>query len=392
MQACHLAVELSPGVSRHLADWLREQGFAINRCCLLLYPQAVEQGLAERLRRQLLESQSQTPSQSQSEPQCQPQPPSQSIDPIALASDGLLTIDKARSCCEHIWADWRAAGLDDPVLIAIGGGSVMDLAKLVRWFPTGEQAMALAALDDEAWFEAMLQRHEDFRRCALLLMPSTSGTGSEVTAYATVWGSLAQREKLSFTGPACFADVALIDYELSLSCSYTLTRDCGLDALSHALDALWNRGANKTDRDQAIRIASNIVAILPKLLGALGDPILRQTMSEAALDAGHLIARTQTSLVHALSYPLTSQEGLAHGLACAHWIAAGAGLACEREPAMIGDLNRIWSIQAADPNALSICLAAWLDAMGVPSRSFSKDEPDWRLADALNQARGKNFL
>ncbi|NDE46314.1 MAG: iron-containing alcohol dehydrogenase, partial [Betaproteobacteria bacterium] len=188
-----------------------------------------------------------------------PQPPSQSIDPIALASDGLLTIDKARSCCEHIWADWRAAGLDDPVLIAIGGGSVMDLAKLVRWFPTGEQAMALAALDDEAWFEAMLQRHEDFRRCALLLMPSTSGTGSEVTAYATVWGSLAQREKLSFTGPACFADVALIDYELSLSCSYTLTRDCGLDALSHALDALWNRGANKTDRDQAIRIASNIV-------------------------------------------------------------------------------------------------------------------------------------
>ncbi|NCV14897.1 MAG: hypothetical protein EBV49_10455, partial [Betaproteobacteria bacterium] len=64
MQACHLAVELSPGVSRHLADWLREQGFAINRCCLLLYPQAVEQGLAERLRRQLLESQSQTPSQS----------------------------------------------------------------------------------------------------------------------------------------------------------------------------------------------------------------------------------------------------------------------------------------------------------------------------------------
>jgi alcohol dehydrogenase class IV len=376
VQAGNLRVELRPGVSTHLADWLGAHGFAIDRCSLLVYPQAVEQGLAERLRLQLLES----------------QPYRGAINPIAIAPDGLLTIDKARSCCELIWAHWRDAGMDDPPLIAIGGGSVMDLAKIARWFPTGEQGKALELLDDEDWFEMMLQEHKDFRRCALILMPSTAGTGSEVTAYATVWGSSSNREKLSFTGPACFADVALIDYELSLSCAYTLTRDCGLDALSHALDALWNRRACRSDRDEAIRIASNIVSTLPKLLRAPVDPFLRQAMSEAALDAGHLIARTQTSLVHALSYPLTSQEDLAHGLACAQWIAAVAALACEREPGMLGDLNRIWSIQAADPNALSLSLAAWLDAMGVISRSFDHQERDWRLADALSQARGKNFL
>lgn len=388
MQARNLAVHLSPGISRHLAGWLSEHDYPIDRCWLLLYPQAVDQGLAESLRLQLLDAQ--TP--------CEALHPgatvttSPEVYPIAIAPDGLLTIEKARACCELIWSHWHEAAIDDPVLIAIGGGSVMDLAKLVRWFPSIDQCEHLETLHHAAWFDRMLEGHERFKRCSLILMPTTSGTGSEATAYATVWGSTLQREKLSFTGAACYADAALIDYELTLACPYSLTRDCGLDALSHALDALWNRRAEKTDRDKAIQIASHIVSILPELLENLHDRPLRKAMSEAAHEAGHLIAHTQTSLIHALSYPLTSEEDLAHGLACAQWIAAVAGLACERHPQMLHDLNKIWAIKANDGDALMRSLSAWLSNMGVASRQFNKCAPDLRLQDALNQTRGKNFL
>ena len=393
MQTQDLAVKLSPGVSRHLASWLAEHRFPIERCWLLLYPQAVEHGLAESLRLQLLDAQ--TTSQETTSQDIFPSDLdflTQEMLPIALAPDGLLTIDKARSCCERIWSDWHAARIHDPVLIAIGGGTVMDLAKLVRWLPSNDECNELQRLDDAAWFERMFHGHADFKRCPLILMPSTSGTGSEATAYATIWGAGEHREKLSFTGATCFGDVALIDYELTLTCPLALTRDCGLDALSHALDALWNRHANDNDRGDAIHIASNIVSILPKLLDRLDDASLRKSMSEAALDAGHLIARTQTSLIHALSYPLTSKENLAHGLACAQWIAAVAGLACKHSPDMLTRLNTIWSMQAKDSNELEERLCEWLNNMGVVSRWFEKAGVDPRLHDALSQERGKNFL
>ncbi|NCW19419.1 MAG: iron-containing alcohol dehydrogenase, partial [Betaproteobacteria bacterium] len=285
------AVHRIPGVADRLRPWLQEHSPGLENCWALVYPQAASHGLTEKLCRQLVGLDAHAPHER-----------------VFSAADGLLTIKQARACCESLWSAWHRAEIRNPVLLAIGGGSVMDLAKLARWFPDSAQRERLRDFHDEAWLTWMLGHHERLHRAFLVLMPTTSGTGSEVTAYATLWG----QSKQSFTGARAFADAALIDYELSMHCPYELTRDCGLDALAHALDALWNRRAQAQDRVAAIRIASVIVSVLPPLLRELDSASLRQAMSDAALEAGQLIAKTQTSLVHALSYAASSERWVAH--------------------------------------------------------------------------------
>jgi len=365
------AVHRIPGVADRLRPWLQEHSPGLENCWALVYPQAASHGLTEKLCRQLVGLDAHAPHER-----------------VFSAADGLLTIKQARACCESLWSAWHRAEIRNPVLLAIGGGSVMDLAKLARWFPDSAQRERLRDFHDEAWLMWMLGHHERLHRAFLVLMPTTSGTGSEVTAYATLWG----QSKQSFTGARAFADAALIDYELSMHCPYELTRDCGLDALAHALDALWNRRAQAQDRVAAIRIASVIVSVLPPLLRELDSASLRQAMSVAALEAGQLIAKTQTSLVHALSYRVTLEESVSHGLACAQWMASVSRLACEREPAMLYALKQIWASEAFDEKQIEQFLGNWLASMQVMSRTLDRQAPDPRLEEALRQARGQNFL
>jgi hypothetical protein len=206
---------------------------------------------------------------------------------------------------------WSRANCENSALLAIGGGSVMDAAKVLRFKPDGHD-----------W----LSRHLDipmedqtFPKIPLLLASTTAGTGSEVTPTATIW-DFAKQRKHSFFGSQVLANEAIIDPHLCLGAPWLITRDAAIDALSHALEAIWNRNRTAETTSLAIFAANKICHFLPLLRDHLDSLEYRKELSEAALSAGLAMAKTQTALAHALSYAETVTSQKSHGQSCAYWL------------------------------------------------------------------------
>ena len=98
--------------------------------------------------------------------------------------------------------------------------------------------------------------------------------------------------------------------------SYELTLVTALDALSHALESIWNVNANTISANHATFAAKSILKVLPKLLNDLTNIHLRTEMASASLSAGLAFSSTKTAIAHNLSYPITLGWGVPHGIAC----------------------------------------------------------------------------
>jgi len=146
----------------------------------------------------------------------------------------------------------------------------------------------------------------------LIAIPTTSGTGSEVTRYAVL--TYGER-KLAVGSEYIFPDVALVDPETTLSMPKELSRDTGMDALSHALEGLFSLKANPVSDSLAYESIKVIFDFLPRSVFHEGDFEAREMMHYASMVAGMVIAETGTGLVHSMGYPLTMKYGFSHGLA-----------------------------------------------------------------------------
>jgi alcohol dehydrogenase len=298
--------------------------------------------------------------------------------------EGLSTLALARELAAVLWP--IAARTPGAVLLGLGGGSTLDLAKLLRCRPRegGFDALAAALCGTEPW--------PALDPMPLWLAPTTAGTGSEVTRWATLWDTDGEMAvKRSFDEPFDFAERAFVDPELSASCPAALTRDCALDALAHALEAIWNRHANPISDALALSAARRIVAALPLVLDEPRRPAARAELALAALQAGLAFSQTRTALAHALSYALTLEQGLPHGLACAVWLPTAWRLASGRSARVDALLAEVFGVEAVHGEAE---LRAWLQELGI------EGEPcDWGVADAparvqaaLASPRGRNFI
>lgn len=174
------------------------------------------------------------------------------------------------------------------LILAVGGGSVIDCAKIVR-----------AELGSPT-------------QPKLLAIPTTAGSGAEVTPFATLWDSRKQI-KQSITVPK--PDDVLLCPALTVSCPRDITLYCALDALSHALESLWNN--NRTTESERLALASidKLVSFLPRVLSDGDNVEARKHIQLAATLSGAAIAITKTAIAHAISYPLTMRYGVPHGLA-----------------------------------------------------------------------------
>lgn len=271
------------------------------------------------------------------------------------------------------------------LIVALGGGSVIDTAKV------------LAASDGDF---ARVERHlvEGAKAAPLptpipiLAVPTTAGTGSEVTCWATVWDSVGGR-KFSLADPRLYPERALVDPELTHGAPAGLTVSTGLDALSHALESIWNRNANPVSANFAVAAAREIVAVLPALRADLRDPDLRRRMAQAALFAGFAFSNTKTALAHSISYAVTLKHGVAHGLACSFTLpqvmrsVIGADPDCDA---------RLASIFGSDLQAGAARLEAFLEQVGVSprARDYGVDAAEWKaiIDAAIGGERGQNFI
>lgn len=195
-------------------------------------------------------------------------------------------------------------------IIAFGGGSAMDAAKALRLGLAVEGKSTLVEL------LANPDLHPDAKQVPLYALPTTAGTGSEVTPFATVWHHEIQK-KLSLGGDNVFPSVAIIDAELADSLPIGVTLSTGLDAINQAAESVWNRNANSLTLAYATRSLQLGLKALPLLIEGKGGKTERDQMAEASLLAGLAISHTRTALCHSISYPLTANFGVPHGLACA---------------------------------------------------------------------------
>jgi len=272
------------------------------------------------------------------------------------------------------------------VLVAVGGGSVLDTAKALM---VGTADGSFAALI------ALLATGKPFtphRIKPLIAIPTTAGTGSEVTPWATIWDRRAGK-KYSLHLEETWAEAALVDPALTLSLPAGPTLAAGLDALSHALESIWNVNANPVSDTHAVSAARAVLATLPALIGDLGNLELRRRMSLAALQAGLAFSNTKTALAHSISYDMTLRHGLPHGIACSFTLPLVLGRALGADAGRDAVLGRIFDGALADA---PLRLTAFLEGLGVSTRfdtyGVSPAQADGMIAAALDGVRGKNFI
>lgn len=211
-------------------------------------------------------------------------------------------------------AEFADAGVD--AVIALGGGSALDTGK------------ALATMLGEGGGTFSLRSHlmegaplPEGRPLPLFAVPTTAGTGAEVTPFATIWDREGEK-KYSLAGPSVFPHTAILDPLLTVGLPESETVASGLDALSQGLESIWNRNANPITISLASRAVRVALESLIPLVDSPGDLELRAAMQEASLLSGLAISVTRTALAHSMSYPLTARYGVPHGLACSFTLPA----------------------------------------------------------------------
>lgn len=230
-------------------------------------------------------------------------------------------------------------------VVAFGGGSAIDAAKVINLMLSNEfrqysigEVLKSPLLSSQA------------RLKPLYAIPTTSGTGSEVTPFATIW-DLVEKKKFSLSGDLLFPTTAFIDSDLTFSMPKMTRISTGLDVLSHALESIWNINANLITIDHASHALKLCLQALPNLVNDDCMTETRRQMSEASLFAGLAISHTRTALSHSISYPITSHFGVPHGFACAFTLTAVLRLNLKTEDSRFSRLSEeLWG----DPDPLNL--------------------------------------
>ena len=305
-------------------------------------------------------------------------PPALTIDTVIPNPDFAMLTE----ACARFAAARPAA----EVIVALGGGSVIDAAKVVSAGANGFDAV-------RRYLEAGADADADaLTAIPIIAIPTTAGTGSEVTCWASVWDTEAAR-KYSLSRRSLYATDALIDPELMVEMPRELTISTALDALSHALESIWNVNANPVSTNHAVHAATEILTVLPVLVDDLDNLDLRSRIARAATLAGLAFSNTKTALAHAVSYPITLRHGTPHGLACSFSLAMvmrsaiGAGEACD------SGLRRIFG---EDLSAGAERLESFLVSLGVSvdKADYGVEDEEWRalIEAAMSGERGRNFI
>lgn len=203
---------------------------------------------------------------------------------------------------------YRNRGID--LVVGLGGGSAMDAAKALAYLLAPTQT--LVTLDGVL---RLGQKQSAARSLALVAVPTTAGTGSEVTPFATIWDH-ALKQKHSLSGDFIYPTIALLDPSLTMSLDLENTLYPALDSISHSLESLWNRRRTSISKTYALQSLVMSVSALPEVLDDPSSCLARTRLQEAAMLAGLAVSQTKTAIAHAISYPLTVKHSMPHGLAC----------------------------------------------------------------------------
>jgi alcohol dehydrogenase len=196
----------------------------------------------------------------------------------------------------------RTAACD--LVVGLGGGSTLDTAKAVAVLTRNPGQV-------EGYLGVGLVKQ---RGVPSVLIPTTGGTGAEITPNALFYVPAA-RDKKAIVSPHIIPDVALVDPLLTLTVPSPVTAATGLDALSHAIEAYTSLNASPFTDLYALEAIRLIGAHLRTAVANGTDQPAREGMARASMFAGIAIGNAGTNIVHALAYPLQGQHRVTHGVA-----------------------------------------------------------------------------
>ena len=198
--------------------------------------------------------------------------------------------------------DWFRANAAD-LILAIGGGSAMDAAKLVSVLATDDYAIT-DLLDDPSLAK---------KQVPTVMMPTTAGTGAEVTPNAIV--AVPEKElKVGIVSDAMMADAEILDVAFIKGLPRSVAAATGLDALCHAIECFTSKKANPFSDIFALEALGLILKNIEAACDDKGAVEAKRNMQIASFYAGFAITASGTTAVHALSYPLGGRFHVAHGV------------------------------------------------------------------------------
>jgi alcohol dehydrogenase len=271
----------------------------------------------------------------------------------------------------------RAREADAQALVALGGGSVIDVGKAAGLLLTHGGRYA-----DYQWAGQPITRPI----LPLIAVPTTAGTGSEVTKV-TVIEDEETRFKKGVLSPHLFPQVAVLDPALTLSLPKHLTAATGADVVGHALEAFVGRRANPISDALALEALRRAWQHLPRATRQRDDLAARREMMCASAMAGLAFDQSGLGIVHSLAGPVAGRYGLHHGLCVGLLLPQGLAYNLpalgDKRPVLLGALGMPASIP--DEEAVAR-VRAWLADLGLPATLRQLDIHDPDLAAMAEEA------
>lgn len=265
----------------------------------------------------------------------------------------------------------RAAGVQ--ALVALGGGSAIDVAKGIALLMANGGTYA-----DYQWGGKPITQ----RSLPVLAVPTTAGTGSEVSKVAVIVDEENPFKK-GVLSPHMFPHAAIIDPELTRSLPPLLTAATGMDAFIHALESYTGRRAHPYTDQFALAALETACWALPAVVADGNDMVAREAMMRAALWGGTAMDHAGLGLIHALSGPLTGRLHLHHGLANALILPyALASNLPAIAPERLSRLNLIFGLTVSDSGERLVeTLTRFVSGLGLPTHLAGVNRPlegvDW---------------
>lgn len=247
-------------------------------------------------------------------------------------------------------------------LVSLGGGSPIDTAK----------AIGMLAANGGHPRDYKVPNEIPKRGPLHLAIPTTAGTGSEITRFTVITDSETD-EKMLIAGATLVPNAAIVDFELTMSMPARLTADTGTDSLTHAIEAHVSRKANAFADSFAMAAMKTIWAELPTAFREPGNRRAREAMMLAATQAGMAFSNASVALVHGMSRPIGAHFHVPHGLSNAMLLPAVTAFSVSAAEARYAECARSMGVaDAADADAeagsrLVAALFKRNQELGVPS-------------------------
>jgi alcohol dehydrogenase class IV len=280
-----------------------------------------------------------------------------------------------------------AAAKDVTGIIGLGGGSSIDVAKLAALLATGRETLK------DVYGVGMAKGP----RLPLIAVPTTAGTGSEVTPISIV--TTGASEKMGVVSPVIIPDLALLDPELTRDLPAHVTAATGVDAMVHAIEAYASASPNNNPISRALACEALRLmgASLERAVTAPHDMEARADMLLGSLLAGQAFANSPVAAVHALAYPIGGHFKVPHGLSNALVLPHVLRFNAETAPEAYADLAPIAFPKLAGLGTKEAAvgfadeLAALSARCGLPENlrgvGITKDDLPLLTRDAMNQTR-----